>query len=171
MAKEPQMFGLSGEQRDRLLQAIGLLLKERVLWQQGLREQQEESATANEEIFLELLEVVDALEFLLNYLTDSSESISPAWQGLPKSVASVQKKLLGILEKRQVNPIDFQETKPDFSLCRVVDREMRDDLENRTILKIVRRGFRLGNKLLRPVEAIASSSTKDNKILNFLAMF
>lgn len=81
-----------------------------------------------------------------------------SWERLPKSLASIEKKLLMILERRQVNSIEFSATQPDFTLCRVVDREVCSDLENQTITKVVRRGFRLGNKLLRPIEVITSKT-------------
>lgn len=161
MTKEQETFSLTGEQRDHLLQELKQLLKERVSLQQALREQKNLTESANEELFLELLEVVDALDFLLNYLGTSAETLPPSWKSLPKSVNSVQKKLLSILEKRQVIPINFQDSKPDFSLCRVVEREIRDDLEEQTIIKIIRRGFRLGQKLLRPVEVIIAGSSKN----------
>ncbi|MBA3923378.1 MAG: nucleotide exchange factor GrpE [Nostocaceae cyanobacterium] len=153
-----QIFKLSHEQRDRLLQEVGNLLKERGVLQQSVREQQAKTTTANEELFLELLEVVDTLEFLLNYVANHEPS-PQSWERLPKSLASIEKKLLMILERRQVNSIDFSATQPDFTLCRVVDREVRSDLENQTITKVVRRGFRLGNKLLRPIEVITSKTS------------
>jgi molecular chaperone GrpE len=152
-----QNFKLSQEQRDRLLQEIGNLLKERGTLQQSLREQHSKATTANEELFLELLEVVDTLEFLLNYVANHEPS-PQSWERLPKSLASIEKKLLMLLERRQVNSIDYSATQPDFTLCRVVDREVRSDLENQTITKVVRRGFRLGNKLLRPIEVITSKT-------------
>jgi len=152
-----QIFKLSQEQRDRLLQEIGNLLKERGVLQQSVREQQVKATTASEELFLELLEVVDTLEFLLNYVANHEPS-PQSWERLPKSLASIEKKLLMILERRQVNSIEFSATQPDFTLCRVVDREVRSDLENQTITKVVRRGFRLGNKLLRPIEVITSKT-------------
>ena len=50
----------------------------------------------------------------------------------------------------------------------MVDREEEEDLEEQTITKIVRQGFRVEEKILRSVEAIASKkpalqSMKQNK--------
>ncbi len=75
---------------------------------------------------------------------------------LPLSLDSIQRMLLFILEQRQVHPIDFQGNQPNFNLCQVLGREVRNDLEDQTITKIVRRGFHWGDKLLRPVEVITS---------------
>lgn len=55
-------------------------------------------------------------------------------------------------------PIELEGTQPDFDLSRVVDREVRADLPDQTITKILRRGFRLGEKILRPTEVITSKT-------------
>lgn len=156
MPDQTQDITLNHEQRDHLIQELGTLIKQRVSLQQALREQQEQAITANEELFLELLEAVDALEALLDYMANHPELSAQFVKRLPKSLASVQHKFLSVLERRQVSPLEFQGIKPDFSLCRVVDREVRTDLEDQTITKVVRRGFRSANKILRPVEVITS---------------
>jgi molecular chaperone GrpE len=147
---------LSDEQRNQLQQELGILLKERMSLKQALQQQSEKATSEKEELFLELLEVFDALEFFLNYVAENPDPNPKFFKRLPKSLGSIQKKLLNILERRQVQPIDFQETKPDYSVCQVVDREERDDLEEQTITKVVRQGFRVENKILRPIEVITS---------------
>jgi molecular chaperone GrpE len=149
---------LSQEKRDWLKQKFGILQKEKVLLQQSLREQQTQTAANTEDLFLELLEIADALEVLLDYLEDNP-NLSPEFlQRLPKSVGAVNRKFLNVLGKRQVLPIELQSTQPDFNLCRVVDRELRNDIADQTITKIVRRGFSLKEKILRPTEVITSKS-------------
>jgi molecular chaperone GrpE len=147
------------EKVDLTIQEINNLKKEKVLLQQSLREQQTQSATNTEDLFLELLEIGDALEDLLDYLKQNHTSPSPEFiQRLPKSLEVVNRKFLGVIGKRQVLPIEIelQSTQPDFNLCRVVDREVRNDMPDQTITKIVRRGFSLGEKILRPAEVITS---------------
>ncbi|WP_414542507.1 nucleotide exchange factor GrpE [Nostoc sp. CCY0012] len=160
MTKEPEIFKLSQEQRDKLLQEVSYLLKEKFLLKQALREQQQLTSEAKEELFLDLLELLDALEFLQNYVTEHIESVPTSWASLAKSLASIEKKFLALLSRRQVKPIDFQDSQPDFNLCKVVDIEIRNDLENQTVTKIVRRGFRINDKLLRSVEVITSKTQK-----------
>ncbi|MEH1857950.1 MAG: nucleotide exchange factor GrpE [Nostoc sp.] len=153
-------FILSQEKRDWLKQEFGNLQKEKVLLQQSLREQQTQIATNTEDLFLELLEIGDALEALLDYLEQNPNPSPEFLQRLPKSVGAVNRKFLGVLGKRHVLPIEIelQSTQPDFNLCRVVDREVRNDIADQTITKIVRRGFSLGEKTLRPTEIITSKS-------------
>lgn len=156
MTNKSQKFEINEEQRQQLIEEISTLMKQRVLLQQALRKQEEEATTANEEIFLELLEVLDSLEFLVNYMKENLESVPKSWTYLPKSLGSIENKLFSVLAKRKVNPIDIEETQPDFNLCKVVAQEVRNDLENQTITKVVRKGFYLENKVLRPVEVIIS---------------
>ncbi|MEH2194631.1 MAG: nucleotide exchange factor GrpE [Nostoc sp.] len=154
-------FILNEEKRDWLKQEFGNLQKEKVLLQQSLREQQTQTAANTEDLFLELLEIGDALEALLDYLEQNPNPSPEFLQRLPKSVGAVNRKFLGVLGKRQVLPIEIelQSTQPDFNLCRVVDREERNDIADQTITKIVRRGFSLGEKTLRPTEIITSKSS------------
>ncbi|BAY64540.1 hypothetical protein NIES22_46390 [Calothrix brevissima NIES-22] len=147
---------ITQEKRDLLISKIGTIQKENILLQQSLREQQTQNAAKTEDLFLELLEVSDALENLLEYLENNNEPNQEFLQRLPKSVGAVHRKFLSILKKRQVLPIELQDTQPDFTLCRVVDREVRNDLADQTITKIVRQGFRLQEKILRPTEVITS---------------
>ena len=156
MNTQKQKLQLTHQQRAELVEAIGALMKDKFSLQQAINQQEQINNAQNEEFFLELLEVIDSLEILHDYMAklDMPSNLS----SLPKGIGSIKKRLLSILEKRQVAPIEFEQTKPDFSLCKVVGTEARDDLENRTITKIVKRGFSLNKKILRPVEVIVSKS-------------
>jgi molecular chaperone GrpE len=156
---------LSQQMRDLLMQQIGEIKKENVLLQQSLREQQTQNTAQNEDLFLELLEVVDAIEALQKYLENNPQPSVGFIERLPRSVSAVHRKFLSVLGKRQVLPIELVDKEPDFNLCRVVDREERTDVPDQTITKIVRRGFRWGEKILRPTEVITAqvkSSLKSN---------
>jgi molecular chaperone GrpE len=149
-------YKISEEDRNKLLSLITNLKKEEASLKQALRQEREGNRSEKEQIFLELLEVFDTLESLLNFLEDRPEPDVRAWKRLPKSLKSVQTKLLSILEKRQVVKIELSDHQPDFTICQVVDREIRPDLEEQTITKIVRQGFTIEDKLLRPIEVITS---------------
>lgn len=149
-------FKLNNEQRNQLQQELSTLLKEKMSMKQSLQQQGEKTTAEKEELFLELLEVFDALEFFLNYIEENPNPNPKFFKRLPKSLGTIQKKLLNILERRQVKLIEFQDTKPDYSVCQVVDREEREDLEEQTITKVVRQGFQVEKKILRSVEVITS---------------
>ncbi len=149
---------ITQEKRDLLTKEFGNLQKQNMELQQSLREQQTQALAKTEDLFLELLEVTDSLESLLEYLEKNPEPNQEILQRLPRSVGAIHRKFLSILGKRQVLPIELEDTQPDFNLCRVVDREIRTDVSEQTITKIVRRGFYLGDNVLRPTEVITSKS-------------
>jgi molecular chaperone GrpE len=150
---------ISLELRELLVQKLGVLQKDNVVLQQSLKEQQTNATAQTEDLFLELLEVADALEALLDYL-EKNPTPSPEFiESLPKSLCAVNRKFLGVLGKRQLLPIELQEgTEPDFNLCRVIDQEETTDFPDQTITRIVRRGFHWGEKVLRPTEVITAKS-------------
>lgn len=152
------IYFLSQEQRNWLIQEFSSLQKQNTVLQQSLREQQTQATANTEDLLLELLEVTDALEALLNYLENNPDPSPEFMQRLPKSVGAVQRKFLSVLSKRQVTPIELHSDQPDFNFCRVVDREIRNDVEDQKIIKIVRQGFLIGEKVLRPTEIITSKS-------------
>jgi molecular chaperone GrpE len=156
MSKTSHNYILSQEQRDKLVEKLETLEKEKVSLQQSLREQQTQSTATIEDLFLELLSVGDGLEALLDYLEKNPDLTPEFIQRLPRSIGAVHRKFLNVLKKRQVFPIELEGTQPDFNLCRVVEREIRTDLEDQTITKIVLGGFRCGEKILRPAEVITS---------------
>jgi len=158
-SSSPPTYHLSEEQRNQLLEKLTHLEKEKVELQQSLREQTTQAGAQSEDLFLELLEVVDSVEALLNYLQNNPDPTPEFIQRLPRSVGAVHRKFLSVLKKQQVQPIEIVEnTSPDFQLCRVVEREVRNDLPDQTITKITRRGFYLEDKILRPTEVITSKT-------------
>ncbi|WP_324282304.1 nucleotide exchange factor GrpE [Cyanobacterium aponinum UTEX 3221] len=158
---QPEKDGLiiTKTQRDKLLSENQNLLKEKTKLQQLVKIQQQESEAKEEALYSELLDIFDSLEFLIDYLDNNlqEENFNPkAFKRLPKFVGSMQEKLLTILSRREVEKIDFDEDTPDFSVCKVVDREIRDDIPEQTITKIVRQGFKIKEKILRYVEVITA---------------
>ena len=149
-------FQITKAQKDKLQQDLGGLLKEKMSLKQSLKQQIEQTESSKEELFLELLEIFDSLEFFLNYLAENPEPNPKFYQRLPKSLGTIKNKLLRILEKRQVKAIALPDSQPDYSICQVVDREPREDLEENTIVKVVRQGFKIESKLLRPMEVITA---------------
>ena len=149
-------YQLNESQKNKIQQNIGTLLQKKMSLKQSLKQQKEQNESAREQLFIELLEVFDALEFLLNYLEENPEPNPDFLKRLPKSICIVQKKLLNILERREVRQIELEDNQPDYNICQVVDRELREDLEEQTITKVVRQGFKVKSKILRPVEVITS---------------
>ncbi len=149
-------YKISAEQRLIIQDELAALYQKRGILTQQIQEQKQQHQAQNEELFLEILEIFDSLEFLLNYLQDNPELTPEAIKRLPKSIQSIQKKLLLTLSKRKVKKIELTDEKPDFNFCQVIDQEIRDDIAEHSITKITRQGFDYDGKILRPVEVIVA---------------
>jgi molecular chaperone GrpE len=149
-------YKISAEERLIIQEELAALYHKRGILTQQIQEQKQQHQAQNEEIFLEILEIFDSLEFLLNYLQDNPELTPEAIKRLPKSIQSIQKKLLLTLAKRKVKKIELTDEKPDFNFCQVIDQEIRDDIAEHNITKITRQGFDYDGKILRPVEVIVA---------------
>ncbi len=154
-------FELSAIAKAQIEQELGTTLKEVELLKQALRQQQQHTLADREQLFLELLDVFDALESPIAYLQANPEIAPQFIKRLPKSLGNIQQKLAIVLAKRQVTRIELQDDRPDFTCCQVVDLENRPDLAEQTITQIVRQGFRCEDRILRPVEIIISSNQPD----------
>lgn len=149
---------LTVAERDTLLREFGALLKERTALQQALREQRSSAEAADEELYLEVLEVLDAMDFMLEYLRGNPAPNPQFLKRLPKSLGAIRQKLLGTLSRRDVQPLELGEGALDFTVCRVVDREPRSDLPDHTVTKVVRPGYLYKGKVLRPIEVITAKA-------------
>jgi len=149
-------YKISAKQRLIIQDELAELYQKRGILTQQIHEQKQQHQAENEELFLEILEIFDSLEFLLNYLQDNPDLTAEAIKRLPKSIQSIQKKLLLTLAKRKVKKIELTDEKPDFNFCQVIDQEIRDDIEEHNITKITRQGFDYDGKILRPVEVIVA---------------
>jgi molecular chaperone GrpE len=56
------------------------------------------------------------------------------------------------LARRQVQIIEATGTELDRDLCQIVDTQINPALTAPVVTKVVRRGFKIGEHLLRPVE-------------------
>ena len=155
-------YCLNPQQHEQLVQELRQLLQEKFALEQKIREQTTQNNAEKEQLFLEILELFDGLESLITYLQENPEPNPRFIKRLPKSLGSLQKKLLTILKRRDVTMIEHSQSLPDYQFCQVVDRETRNDLEENTITKIVRQGFWSDQKVLRPLEVITAKTEEEN---------
>ena len=161
MKNHQENLQLSLEKREILLTEITQLLKTKTKLEQTVKIQQQENEAEKEALYSELLDIFDSLEFLINYLDSNlqEENFNPkAFKRLPKFVTTIKNNLVALLSRREVEKIDFNGDNPDFSVCKVVDREIREDIPEQSITKIVRQGFKIKEKILRYVEVITAKS-------------
>ncbi|MCG6859716.1 MAG: nucleotide exchange factor GrpE [Chromatiaceae bacterium] len=107
------------------------------------------------DLFLELVGVLDAFENLFNNL--SQDVLDKSAKRAFKSVGAIQRKLTRLLEARGLEKLEFPDARARAGLCRVVETQATDEVEEGTILAVVRTGYRRGEQILRPAEVITAS--------------
>ena len=163
MSNQNTNFIIDTELRDHLFQNISSLQKENAKLKQDIRNSRNDIEAEKDAFFLELLEVIDTLDNLTTSLENSLESLPESHQRLPRTIGSIQRKLLTTLQKRDVYPIIIPEKEAvDINLCRIIESENRDDLPERSLLKILKTGYKNGDKVLRSAEVIVTKSTNLN---------
>ena len=151
------------ELRERLFQSMSSLLKEKAELKQNIRNNSNDTEAEKDTFFLEFLEVIDTLDNLTTSLENSLEALPESHQRLPRAIGSIQRKLLMTLQKRDVYPMVIPEQESvDVNLCRIIESENRDDLPERSLVKILKTGYMNGDKVLRSAEVIVAKSTNLN---------
>ena len=146
-------FIISKVQQQQTIEQIGCLLKERLSLQQSLADRVATHTSSNEQLFLEILEIFDTLESLIDYLQNNPQLTQKAIERIPKSLNTVQSKLLATLARRQVQRVEITDP-ADLQFCQIVDTQIESGVTVPTISKVVRQGFTIDERLLRPVEVI-----------------
>jgi molecular chaperone GrpE len=151
------MYQITTDQRTEITDSFNRLIQENAALQAKLQQQQSATASANNSLFLELLGVVDALDYLCGYLAENPEPPAAFQQCLPNSLRSIVNKLEGSLAGGGVKAISIPLSTPaDFNVCAAVSREVRTDLAPQSVIKVSRRGFTAGEAVLRPAEVVVA---------------
>jgi molecular chaperone GrpE (heat shock protein) len=120
----------------------------------------ERRARENEnDLFLELLGVLDAFENLLDNM--DPDALDKSAKRALKSVGAIQRKLTRLLEARGLERLEFPDARARVGLCKVVETRATEGAEEGTILAVVRNGYRRGERVLRPAEVITASKSRE----------
>lgn len=147
---------LSDAQRDQLTERLKRLMRANGDLERQLRSEREQTATEQGSLFLELLEVLDMLDGMARSLEAVSE-LTPAYaKRLGRSLSTTRDKLKASLEHRKLERIPDPADGLDFSVHKVIEQEVRPELPPQTVLKILKQGYRLSGRVLRPTEVVTS---------------
>ncbi|NEX22978.1 nucleotide exchange factor GrpE [Thiorhodococcus mannitoliphagus] len=110
------------------------------------------------DLFLDLVGVLDAFENLFNNL--SLDTLDKSTKRAFKSVGAIQRKLTRLLEARGIARLEFPDGRAQVGRCKVIETRATDEVEEGTILAVVRNGYRRGEQVLRPAEVITASRSQ-----------
>ena len=99
------------------------------------------------ELLTEFLPVLDDVERALGAATASAE---PALASHRLGLELIQKQFLELLKRRQVAPIEARGTDFDPNVHQAVGSEVSADHREGEVIEDLRRGYLLGDRLLRP---------------------
>ncbi|WPL16380.1 heat shock protein GrpE [Thiorhodovibrio winogradskyi] len=121
------------------------------------REAQDREAQDKEnDFFLELVvRALDAFENLFNKL--NQDSLDKSTKRAFNSFGAIQRKLRRLLEAQGIKQLEFPAGRAEIGRCKVIETQATDEVEEGTILAVVRGGYRRGEQILRPAEVITAS--------------
>jgi molecular chaperone GrpE len=159
------LLEITEELRNKLIEELGGLLKEKKLLNQEIRQQEANQDAEKTAFLLELLEVIDSLDNLLDSFSKQTEITPEFCQRLPRVIGFIQRKLLNTLDKQEVTVISLEKNQVvDINVCRVVETEIREDLPEGSLVHLLKKGYMSGSKVLRPAETIVSKTLNDLEI-------
>jgi len=133
--------------RDRLLRSIAEFDNYRKRIE---RERRELAEFVSFEILHDLLPLVDDLERALAAAGPAGESTAQTVASYRAGVELIHKQLAELLRKRNVTPIEAKGADFDPHVHQAVATEPSDSHRDNEVIEELRRGYRLGERLLRP---------------------
>jgi len=117
-----------------------------------LREKGEVHKRANEELMLEMLPVLDHLDLALSHLDENGGNSAFA-----EGIKLVAEQLLAVLGKFGLAVVDAAGAEFDPNLHEAVSHLPSDGAPENHVVEQTRKGYLLGNRLLRPAQVVVSS--------------
>lgn len=117
-----------------------------------LREKGEIYSRANEEIMIEMLSVLDHIDLALAAARDHGTE-----GAVVEGFRLVAEQLRAVLGKFGLAPVDAEGLPFDPNLHEAISHIASDEAPENTVIAQVRRGYRLGEMLLRPAQTVVSS--------------
>ena len=120
-----------------------------------LKTMSEESISrAQRPLFIDLIMLHDTMKQAVEWIGSSSDR---SMEDILLRLGILESELLEILRRRDIRPFDESPTMLDRQMHRTVKTVLTSESEdNNHVLQVVRTGFFIGNKVLRPEEVVIS---------------
>ena len=122
----------------------------------AVHEQADTFQTRESDLYLNLFEVLDAFENLNETIQAKEDGFDKTTRGLAKTIRSIHRKLTRLLKSNHILQIEFPEKKDRMEYCKIVDTRKAANMENETILSVVKHGYidKQQGRVLRKAEVI-----------------
>ncbi len=122
------------------------------------RDLEEQRKYGSEPLAVDLLSVVDNFERALNASYTSRD-----FDSLLKGVEMILTELKRILEKHGIVEIEVEGKEFDPFLAEAVETEVCDDYPPNTVIRVLQKGYRLHDRVIRPARVVVSVSKEEEE--------
>lgn len=164
MAETPEMMTPVPDKRFNSMKEKKEFLKEKfVEFQRIIADQKFELAQQHDQFmhreqsyYMSLFEILDAFENIDTILESKKDELDKTARMLGRNIRSIHKKTSRLVRSAEIVPIEFPDNRAIMNLCKVVETRPDPDLENETILSIVKNGYmkREDGTVLRKAEVV-----------------
>ena len=117
---------------------------------------QEQFFKKEKDSFLNLLDIMDAFATLEKNLETKKDKLDKSAKMLGKNILSIHRKLFRHFRSASIFQMEFPGNKATMEYCKIIETREHPELENETILEIVKNGYiyKQDNMVLRKAEVI-----------------
>ena len=140
--------------RSEIANKVSELSRENLTLRNQLEEFEKSQDKRIDEIFCEFLTVLDTFERAEQTIKECELDKDETTKKAINRLLNAKKKALGVLEKFNVQKIEFENNKSIEELCEVADTEPDPGRETGDIVSIEKQGYTRQGHLIRPAEVI-----------------
>lgn len=140
--------------RSEIANKVSELSRENLTLRNQLEEFEKSQDKRIDEIFCEFLTVLDTFERAEQTIKERELDKDETTKKAINRLLNAKKKALGVLEKFNVQTIEFENNKSIEELCEVADTEPDPGRETGDIVSIEKQGYTRHGHLIRPAEVI-----------------
>ena len=156
LAQEIEDLRNKAAERDDMLDRLARLKAEFANYQKRQeRERERWGEEARRAFALRVLPVVDDLELALDAWKKSQDA-----QAVVRGVEMIHGKLIAALRAEGISPLDALGKPYDPAYHEGVAQLERPDVPEKTVVEVIRRGYTLGERLLRPARVVMAKGGK-----------
>lgn len=147
--------------KDRLKDKLVDFQKEIIELSSTNRKQTKQFQDAEDHLLLDVVAVMDAFENVFAHLETKEPTFDKTAQRAMNSFRSIYRKLARVLEDKGVAPVEFRDGRAQMEWCQIVETKCAPGQAEGTILAMIKRGYRRGDRVLRPAEVITVANGGD----------
>ena len=137
-----------------LEQLIVQNLKSTNLLKNEVERKENEKHDLLKEISISIIDILDSFERIEESVIEKEYHKIDEVSKTVNRYKTIQKKLLGLLQKHGVTKIEFPDNRLIVGLCEVVETEADSNRKNDEIISVIRNGYIRGKELIRPAQII-----------------